>query len=48
MTVEIDQALTGPYDPDNGVCANGHPVNSKGRCEPLNETGTCMPPQDPQ
>jgi hypothetical protein len=30
----------GPYDPANGQCSNGHPVNGWGRCEPLN-AGDC-------
>lgn len=31
-----DPALTGPYDAELGRCAQGHPVNRYGRCEPLN------------
>jgi hypothetical protein len=32
----------GPYNAElNGECANGHPLNKQGRCEPLNETGVC-------
>jgi len=34
----------GPYLGDrNGRCANGHPVNGYGRCEPLNTRGECLP-----
>lgn len=30
---------TGPYDATAyGTCADGHPVNAMGRCEPLNLT----------
>ena len=27
----------GPYDADNGHCANGHPLSRYGRCAPLND-----------
>lgn len=31
-------AQAGPYDGvRNGTCAQGHPVNGSGRCQPLNE-----------
>lgn len=36
-TPEVEPALVGPYDDANGQCAQGHPVNSYGRCQPLNE-----------
>jgi hypothetical protein len=31
-----DPALATDYDPANGTCANGHPVNRAGRCAVLN------------
>lgn len=45
ITVDISKIrpseYEGPYDADqNGSCANGHPLNGYGRCEPLN-TDVC-------
>jgi hypothetical protein len=36
-----DKALEGPYSFDNGQDGYGHPTNSYGRCQQLNETGVC-------
>jgi hypothetical protein len=33
----------GPYEPDNGTCHNGHPVNWCGRCEPMNQDPPACP-----
>jgi len=36
-------SYNGPYDePVNGVCADGHPLNGQGRCEPLNVEAAAM------
>jgi len=33
----------GPYDATpNGTCADGHPLNGMGRCEPLNVEAAAM------
>lgn len=37
----------GPYDPANGQCAYGHPVNGDGRCEQLNIDPDATPPSCP-
>lgn len=34
-----DNDTAGPYDAENGRCAQGHPVNAAGRCEPINPNG---------
>jgi len=39
-----DKELEGPYDKDNGLCSNDHPLNSFGRCEELNK-GNCKAPE---
>lgn len=40
--------MSGPYDLERGTCAEGHPVNEYGRCQPLNEgTGHLPPDPDP-
>jgi hypothetical protein len=39
--------LAGPYDPERGVCSEGHPVNEYGQCQVLNEQGAC-PPVSPE
>lgn len=48
LTVVDD--LAGPYDPVYGRCAcHGAPVNSWGRCEPINDTpshGQMLTPPD--
>lgn len=49
MTEDDHDPMTGPYRPVvYGKCANGHAVNSQGRCAPLNEDGPdgCPPPTD--
>lgn len=38
--------LSGPYDQGKGRCRNGHPVNQRGRCEPLNTTGCPAPGEE--
>jgi hypothetical protein len=35
---ETDNEYTGPYSAeDYGTCADGHPLNRFGRCQPLND-----------
>ena len=43
--------IGGPYSAiTNGVCSDGHPMNSMGRCQPLNlqqfPAGTATPVKD--
>jgi hypothetical protein len=38
-------AQAGPYEvAANGTCAQGHPLNSTGRCQPLNAGTEQQPP----
>lgn len=37
LVADDTNEYTGPYDPARGLCADGHPVNPYGRCEPLND-----------
>jgi hypothetical protein len=42
---EPDPQHSGPYSAEeNGTCADGHPLNAYGRCEPMN---TEEPAADP-
>jgi len=42
-------SYNGPYDQAvNGVCADGHPLNGLGRCEPLNVADALLVVIDPE
>lgn len=40
----MSSPFEGPYSFEYGACPQGHPVNTHGRCQILNDTGKCEPP----